>query len=173
MLKRKQAKASFKPKNVIFTSKPLQLLYMDLIGASRIRSHGGNYYVLVIIDDFSIFTQTLFLSHKSDTFGAFKKLAKTIQYEKRSTIVSIRSNHDREFENEDFTCYCIKTGISNNFLTPRTPYQDRVIEKEKKKKKGCLEEMAKTMLNDNPLLKSFWVDVKLSKWVRFNRLAYD
>ena len=40
---------------------------------------GGNYYALVIVDDYSRFTWTLFLVHKRDAFHAFKKLAKIIQ----------------------------------------------------------------------------------------------
>jgi len=40
-------------------------------------SLGGNYYALVIVDDFSRFTWTLFLESKSDAFSAFKKLARS------------------------------------------------------------------------------------------------
>ena len=40
----KQTKSSFKSKNVIFTTRPLQLLHMDLFGPSKIASYGGNYY---------------------------------------------------------------------------------------------------------------------------------
>jgi len=39
-------------------------------------SLGGNYYALVIMDNFSKFTWTLFLESKSDAFSAFKKLAR-------------------------------------------------------------------------------------------------
>ena len=37
----KQTKSSFKSKNVISTTRPLQLLHMDLFGPSRIASFGG------------------------------------------------------------------------------------------------------------------------------------
>jgi len=57
----KKIKHSFKLKNVVFTSKPLELLHMDLFGPSRTMSLGGNYYALVVVDDFSRFTWTLFL----------------------------------------------------------------------------------------------------------------
>jgi len=54
----KQTKVSFKPKNYISTKRPLELLHMDLFGPSRTMSLGGNYYALVIVDDFSRFTWT-------------------------------------------------------------------------------------------------------------------
>ena len=81
--KGKQVKSSFHSKNVISTSKPLELLHMDLFGSSRTKSFGGNYYVLVIVDDYSRYTLTFFLTLKSDAFKAFKKFAKVVQNEKR------------------------------------------------------------------------------------------
>jgi len=55
-------------------------------------SLGGNYYGLVIVDDYSRFTWTLFLKTKNEAFDAFRKLAKVIQNEKGLNIVSIRSD---------------------------------------------------------------------------------
>ena len=52
----KQTKSSFKSKNVISTTRPLQLLHMNLFGPSKIASYGGNYYVFVIVYDFWRFT---------------------------------------------------------------------------------------------------------------------
>ena len=51
---------------------------MDLFGPSRTMSLGGNYYALVIVNDLSRFTRTLFLAAKNETFYAFKKLAKVL-----------------------------------------------------------------------------------------------
>ena len=94
----KQMKVSFKPKNIVSTNRPLQLLHMDLFGPSRTMSFGGNYYALVVIDDFSRFTWTLFLAHKNDAFKEFRKLAKKIENEKSLKITSIRSDYDGEFK---------------------------------------------------------------------------
>ena len=62
---------------------------MDLFGPSRTMSLGGNYYALVIVDDFSRYTWTLFLESKIDAFSAFKKLARRLQNTKNSNIGSI------------------------------------------------------------------------------------
>ena len=48
--KGKQVKNSFQSKNVVSTSKPLELLHIDLFGPSRTMSLGDNYYGLVIVD---------------------------------------------------------------------------------------------------------------------------
>jgi len=62
--KENQTRVSFKPKNIVSTSKPLEIHHLDLFGPSRTRSLGGNYYGFVIVDDFFRFTWTLFLSSK-------------------------------------------------------------------------------------------------------------
>jgi len=53
--KGKPTKVSFKPKNVVSTERPLEMLHMDLFGPSRTMSLGG----LVIVDDFSLGTHGL------------------------------------------------------------------------------------------------------------------
>ncbi|GJX81940.1 retrovirus-related pol polyprotein from transposon TNT 1-94 [Tanacetum coccineum] len=59
----KQAHASHKAKNVVSTTRCLELLYMDLFGPSAVRSYGGNRYTLVIVDDyFRIYSFSLVLN---------------------------------------------------------------------------------------------------------------
>ncbi|GKE71712.1 retrovirus-related pol polyprotein from transposon TNT 1-94, partial [Tanacetum coccineum] len=49
----KQAHASHKAKNIVSTTRCLELFHMDLFGPSAVRSYGGNLYTLVIVDDYS------------------------------------------------------------------------------------------------------------------------
>ncbi|GJV52281.1 copia protein [Tanacetum coccineum] len=49
----KQAHASHKAKNIVSTTKCLELLHMDLFGPSAVRSYKRNRYTLVIVDDYS------------------------------------------------------------------------------------------------------------------------
>ncbi|GKB44824.1 copia protein [Tanacetum coccineum] len=49
----KQAHVSHKAKNIVSTTRCLELLHMDLFGPSAVRSYGGNRYTLVIVDDYS------------------------------------------------------------------------------------------------------------------------
>nr|GEV91833.1 copia protein [Tanacetum cinerariifolium] len=49
----KQAHASHKAKNIVSTTRCLELLHMDFFGPSATRSYVGNLYTLVIVDDYS------------------------------------------------------------------------------------------------------------------------
>lgn len=80
--KGKQTKTTFKPNNMVSTTRPLQFIHMDLVGTSRTRSFGGSAYALVIVDDFFRYSWTLFLVHKRETFKAFNKYSKQLQNKK-------------------------------------------------------------------------------------------
>jgi len=73
---------------------------MDLFAPSRTTSLRGNYYGLVIVDDFFRYTWTLFIVFNDDAFNVFKKLAKVLQNEKSSYIAAIKTNHGCEFQDE-------------------------------------------------------------------------
>ncbi|GJZ12279.1 zf-CCHC domain-containing protein [Tanacetum coccineum] len=68
----KQAHASHKAKNIVSTTRCLELLHMDLFGPSAVRSYGGNRYTLVIVDDYSRYTWTRFLKDKTEAFDQFE-----------------------------------------------------------------------------------------------------
>ncbi|GJR01569.1 retrovirus-related pol polyprotein from transposon TNT 1-94 [Tanacetum coccineum] len=65
---RKQAYASHKAKNIVSTTRCLELLHMDLFSPSTVRSYGGNLYTLVIVDDYSRYTWIRFLKNKTEAF---------------------------------------------------------------------------------------------------------
>ena len=74
----KQVKTPFKSKNLVSTTRPLELLHMDLFGPNRVASLGGKLYAYVIVDDFSRFTWVFFLRNKSNTYETFKNFSKKI-----------------------------------------------------------------------------------------------
>ncbi|GJU62684.1 retrovirus-related pol polyprotein from transposon TNT 1-94 [Tanacetum coccineum] len=118
----KQVHTSHKSKNMVSTTKCLELLHMDLFGPSAVQSYGGNFYTLVIVDDYSRYTWTRFLKHKNEAFDHFEILSKKIQVQKGCPIISIHTDHGREFDYEvQFGAFCDANGITHNFLAPRTP----------------------------------------------------
>ncbi|GJZ86283.1 retrovirus-related pol polyprotein from transposon TNT 1-94 [Tanacetum coccineum] len=75
----------------------------------------GNRYTLVIVDDYSRYTWTRFLKDKTKAFDQFEIFSKKIQNQLGCTIGSIRTDHDREFDNEvQFGEFCDANGYSQN-----------------------------------------------------------
>nr|GEV88923.1 retrovirus-related Pol polyprotein from transposon TNT 1-94 [Tanacetum cinerariifolium] len=163
----KQAHASHKAKNVVSTTRCLEFLQMDLFGPSAIRSYGGNRYTLVIVDDYSRYTWTRFLKDKTEAFDQFEIFSRKIQNQLGCSIVSIRTDHGREFDNEvQYGEFCNINGITYNFLALRTPQSNGVVER----KNMTPQEMSRTMLNEQSLPQKFWCNAVDTSTCILNRI---
>jgi hypothetical protein len=60
----KMLAASQSSVNTVITEQPGQLLHMDTVGPSRVRSMGGKWYVLVIFNNYSCYSWVFFLESK-------------------------------------------------------------------------------------------------------------
>ncbi|GJY97153.1 retrovirus-related pol polyprotein from transposon TNT 1-94 [Tanacetum coccineum] len=163
----KQAHASQQAKNIVSTTRRLELLHMDIFGPSAVWSYEGNRYTLVIVDDYSRYTWTRFLKDKTEAFNQFEIFSKKIQNQLGCTIVSIRTDHGREFDNEvQFGEFCNANGITHNFSAPRTPQSNGVVER----KNRTLQEMSRTMLNEQSLPQKFWCNAVDTSTYILNRI---
>ena len=108
----------------------------------RVASFNGSRYVFIIVDDFSRYTWTIFLTSKDETYEEFEVWVKATERQLNSKLVVIRFDHGTEFENIHFTSFCQTNGVSHNFSAPRTPQQNGVVER----KNRTLEDMTRTML---------------------------
>jgi transposase InsO family protein len=130
----KQVGSTHHSKNVMTTSRPLELLHMDLFGPVAYLSIGGSKYGLVIVDDFSRFTWVFFLQDKSETQGTLKHFLRRAQNEFELKVKKIRSDNGSEFKNLQVEEFLEEEGIKHEFLAPYTPQQNGVVER----RTGCL-----------------------------------
>jgi hypothetical protein len=45
------------------------MLHLDLVGSARVRSAGGKWYILIVVDDYSWYAWVFFLEEKGETIG--------------------------------------------------------------------------------------------------------
>ena len=138
-------------KNVMTTTRPLEMLHMDLFGPVSYISIGGNKYGLVIVDDYSRFTWVFFLHDKSETKSILKTFIRRSQNEYEVKIKKIRSDNGSEFKNTQIEEFLDDEGIKHEFSAPYTPQQNGVAER----KNRTLIEMARTMLDEYKTSDSF------------------
>ena len=143
----KIVKSSFKTKDIVPTSRPLEFLHIDLFGPVNTASLYGSKYGLVIVDDYSRWTWVKFLRSEDNAYDVFSNFYTQIMSEKEMKLLKVRSDHGGEFGNEPFETFCKKHGIIHEFSSPRTPQQNGVVER----KNRSLQEMARTMLHENNL----------------------
>ncbi|GJT56412.1 retrovirus-related pol polyprotein from transposon TNT 1-94 [Tanacetum coccineum] len=140
---------------------------MDLFGPSTIKSYGGNLYTLVVVDDYSRYTWTRFLKTKNEAFEKFEILSRKIQNQLGSSIIAIRTDHGQEFDNEvQFGAYCDAQGITHNFSASRTPQSNGIVER----KNRTLQEMSRTMLNEQSIPQNFWCNAVDTSTYILNRI---
>jgi hypothetical protein len=148
------------------TSRPLELLHMDLFGPVAYLSIGGSKYGLVIVDDFSRFTWVLFLQDKSETQGTLKRFLRRAQNEFELKVKKIRSDNGSEFKNLQVEEYLEEEGIKHEFSAPYTPQQNGVVER----KNRTLIDMARTMLGEFKTPERFWSEAVNTACHAINRV---
>jgi transposase InsO family protein len=166
MLGRKGCGTTHQSKNVMMTSRPLELLHMDLFGPVAYLSIGGSKYDLLIVDDFSHFTWVFFLQDKSETQGTLKRFLRRAQNEFELKVKKIRSDNGSVFKNLKVEEYLEEEGIKHEFSAPYTPQQNGVVER----KNRTLIDMVRTMLGEYKTSKRFWSEAVNIACHAINRL---
>ncbi|GKC31462.1 retrovirus-related pol polyprotein from transposon TNT 1-94 [Tanacetum coccineum] len=84
-----------------------------------------------------------------------------------SSIIAIRMDHGQEFDNEvQFRAYCDAQGITYNFSAPHTPQSNGVVER----KNRTIQEMSRTMLNEQSIPQNFWYNAVDTSTYILNRI---
>jgi transposase InsO family protein len=121
----KQVGAHHHTKNIMITTRPLEMLHMDLFGPIAYISIGSNKYGLVIVDDYSCFTCVFFLQDKSETQEVLNKFLRRVQNEFDAKVKKIRSDNDTEFKNTQVEYFLDEEGIKHEFSAPIHLYKMR------------------------------------------------
>jgi hypothetical protein len=83
----KMVASSHPPLTNVMTEHPCELLRMDLVGPARLRSAGGKWYVLVVVDDYSRYAWVFFLEDKGETFGLVRDLVLRLRNERHGDAI--------------------------------------------------------------------------------------
>ncbi|GJW62433.1 retrovirus-related pol polyprotein from transposon TNT 1-94 [Tanacetum coccineum] len=124
----KAKRSSFKSKAVPSSKGRLNLLHMDLCGPMRVASINGKKYILVIVDDYSRYTWTLFLRSKDETPEVLKDFLTMIQRNLQAQVITVRTDRGTEFLNKTLHAYFKEEALTSNFY-PRTPEENGVVQK--------------------------------------------
>ncbi|GJW58214.1 retrovirus-related pol polyprotein from transposon TNT 1-94, partial [Tanacetum coccineum] len=116
----KAKRSSFKTKTVPSSKGRLNLLHMDLCGLMRVASINGKKYILVIVDDYSRYTWTLFLRSKDEIPEVLKDFLMMIQRNLQALVIHVRTDRGTEFLNKTLNAFFKDEGIEHQTSTPRT-----------------------------------------------------
>jgi transposase InsO family protein len=137
MTKSHEQNRSTKPREK--STKPLGRLNMDM-WEMKTPSHGGNRYVLSLIDDATGMVWTYFMKKKSEATQRLREFYNTVvrpyreeSQAKYNTDVEfssrIRTDNDKVFKSEEFRNDCIHHGFITEFAAPYSQHQNGVAER--------------------------------------------
>lgn len=144
---------------------PLELVHTDVCGPISAPTHAGNKYFLIFIDDFTRMTWVYFMKQKSEVFSISKKFQMYVERQSGFLIKVLRSDRGGEYNSNEFNKFCEDIGVDRQVTVGYTPQQNGVAER----KNISIEEMAKSMLYEKGLPKSFWGEAVYTAVYLLNR----
>ena len=152
----KMTKAKHPAKTIMTTTRPFELLHMDLFGPNHYSavSNDASLYGFVIVDDYSRYTWVHIVTYKHEVQEVFKRFSSRASTNFGVKIKHIRSDNGTEFKNSGLDDYLDELGITHELSAPYTPQQNGVVER----KNRTLVEMARTMLDEYKTPHRFWID---------------
>nr|GEX54860.1 hypothetical protein [Tanacetum cinerariifolium] len=127
---------------------------MDLCGPMRVESINGKKYVLVIVNDNSIYTWTHFLRSKDEQPEVLLDLLRLVQRGLHAQVRIVRTDKGTEFLNKTLHTYFAFEGINHQTSVSQTPKQNGVVERQ-----NCtFVEAARTTLSAAEVPLFFWAE---------------
>ncbi|KAB1212300.1 Retrovirus-related Pol polyprotein from transposon TNT 1-94 [Morella rubra] len=152
------------PRSTTVTTRPLQLLFLDVWGPAPVVSRDGFRYYLSIVDAFSRYTWLFPLQCKSDVYNTFVNFTKTVEWFFSLQISSVQFDWGGEFRSLHH--FLLSQGISHRRSCPHIHQQNSVIERKHKH----IVESGLTLLAHASLPKRFWIDAFKTAVYLINRL---
>jgi hypothetical protein len=111
----KMVDSSHPPLPNMMIERPCELLHTDLVGQACVRSVGGKWYVLVVVDDYSRYAWVFFLE-KGETFGFVRDLVLRLRNERHGDAIrAIRSDNGSEFRNSLLKPFALTWVLNTSF----------------------------------------------------------
>jgi IS30 family transposase len=117
-----------------------------------VTSLGGSLYYIIFIDDYSRKTCLYLLKSKYEVFSKFQEFKAEIKNLTNKKIKTLRIDNGGEYTSKEFIEFCKSAGIRRELTVPHNPQQNGVAER----KNRSIEEMVKSVLNDQGLSMFLW-----------------
>ncbi|GFR45348.1 hypothetical protein Agub_g6717, partial [Astrephomene gubernaculifera] len=147
----KQPRVSFQSSSST-TSRPLELIHMDVCGPFPVESLNGNSYMVTFLDDYSGYSHLEFVRFKSDVPDVVKKVLVMFERQLDLNVKAVRTDRGREYVNRKLGEWFEFNGIDHEKTAPYTPEQNGKAERLNR----SILEKVRPMLIDAGLKSSLW-----------------
>lgn len=116
----KQSRKSF-PSSFIKTTKPFQLIYLDVWGPYKHTTYDGCSYFLTIVDDYTRATWVYLMKEKNQSISFIQHFYAYVETHFQCQIQTIRSDNARELCEGDALKFFLTKGIHHQKSCVDTP----------------------------------------------------
>ncbi|GJU65696.1 retrovirus-related pol polyprotein from transposon RE1 [Tanacetum coccineum] len=163
----KSRRLPFSKVGVTRATHKLEIVHSDVCGPMSTTSWSGNKYFILFIDDYTRMCWVYFLSSKASVFSIFKSFKKLVEVQSGSTLRILRTDNGGEYTSTEFEDFLRQQGAIHQVTVPYSPQQNGVSER----KNRTVMEMARSMLYEKKLPKTFWAEAVATSVYLLNRLA--
>lgn len=146
------------------TSRPLELVHMDLCGPLP-ESRGGCKYLATYLDDHSRICIVRPLKAKSDTCAETMKVLTLMENQSGHAVKMIRTDNGTEYVNKELTKWLEAKGITHQTTMSYTPEQNGAAERLNR----TIMERVRAMLADSELDDDLWAEAAVTAGYIINR----
>ena len=143
----------------------LELVHTDVCGPMRTPSHEQYRCFILFIDDCTRMTWVYFLHDRSEVFKIFQKFKNYVEKQSGHYIKVLRSDRGKEYTSNKFNKFCEDEGVERQLTVGYAPEQNGVSER----KNRTVMEMARSMLFEKRLPKTFWAEAVYTAVYLLNR----
>lgn len=136
------------------TTKPLELIHMDVHGPIPVQSHSGFKWWIYFQDDHTKFNAAIPMHKKSDAFASFLRFKALAENQTGHTIKATQDDKGGEFMSKEFEEYCNNNGIERRHSARNRPQQNGSAERGNR---VCGERIT-SMLSEANLPMQFWAE---------------
>lgn len=124
----KQPRQPFQTSSTV-TTKPLELVHMDVCGPMPTTSIGGSRYFATFLDDYSKLSIVIPISSKADVPDQVKRTIKMLETQTGHNLLAVRTDRGTEYMNHDLRNYFDSKGVIHQTSVPYTPQQNGAAER--------------------------------------------
>jgi hypothetical protein len=125
---RKQARHPFQTQTIHVSSKPLEMIHLN-VWTTKTKSIRGCKYYMSFIDDYARKVWVYFMKHKGEVFQHFLNFKTMAEKEKGVSIKCLRFDGEGEYFSNEFSEYLKEHGIQRKHSCSYSPQQNGVVER--------------------------------------------
>ena len=145
----------------------MQLVYTEVCGPMQTQSLGGSHYFITFVDDYSRYSRSYFMKHKSEALDKFKEFKAIAENESATKIKALRADRGGEYISQEFTSNLKQYGIQADSTAAYSPQQNGVAERLNR----TFSEAAQSMLFHANPSNEYWAKVVSTTTYLRNRMV--